>query len=874
MTRMRPSPRATAAVCALLVAAAAAVTARQDYPAPENSGSVRFVNVDLTSAFNNRGVASSAEQLSVGSFNGRGDSFAAEGFPTGVYQVYNIPYQFRNAYGDGNYDNVWCNGQNVVLPAGRYYGMKIMAAADPDWGSLSSQTPGTFVFHFDDGTTYSIDSSVAQWNNWEYMTSSEFVGPYRWTTAGKVGGPMLKDGTSLQNRTQIYSLELPIAYSSAKVVSVDVPKLVYNPVRAWHIFAATLVTSPALMTATTSIKPALFVERVQATQRWDDVEGERVQFVEVTIVNTPSTSGGTASFQGSFTVEVTSATGRTPIPVNITRLAVGSFVLVDVPIVGGDGTAESALVTVRDTTTGSILVSSNGWTYTPGLTDYDATDESLSRVQAPNWWRDAKVGVMVHWGPYSVPAFGNGHYAEWYFNALNGDQPTRNYHTTHYGQQFPYDGFFDNFTAAAFDAADWISLIENSGGRYIIPTSKHHDGFALFDTGATSNRNAINYGPKRDLLMELHDATLHTSVTFGTYFSLTEWYNPIQSPYGFGAWPGGPPQNPFTKEVVPYVGLVNVSDFIDGIQTPQMQILIEDYRTNIMWCDIGGPSRSCETLAAWYNVARARGEQVLANSRCGCLWNAFSTPEYATYPGIVQHPWETNLGLAPFSYGFDAAVPDSGYKTAKDLVPTLVDVVSKNGNFLIDFGPRADGSISQPQRDGLTGMGAWLKVNGDAIYGTRYWLAGIAQEGNWRFTTKDSAFYLISLAAPNSSYTFSSPIPVLQGDTITALADGSAVAYTLDANNKLTINPTAAQIAAGSIAWAYKITYMSQPQVTTMGGSSSITSTASAPRKVPTSATVSSGLISGAERRPRGGFVGRAVWPAVALAFATAGLFV
>lgn len=152
--------------------------------------------------------------------------------------------------------------------------------------------------------------------------------------------------------------------------------------------------------------------------------------------------------------------------------------------------------------------------------------------------------------------------------------------------------------------------------------------FALFNNGNTSNRNAINYGPNRDLFKEMYNATVDSMVKFRSYFSLTEWYNPVQGPYGFTAWPGTPPTNAFTNKTVEYTGLVNVSDFIDDIQAPQMKIVMDGYQSNFMWCDIGSPSRGCDTLAEWYNDALDNKEQpVIANLRCGCLWNGHSTPE-------------------------------------------------------------------------------------------------------------------------------------------------------------------------------------------------------------------------------------------------------
>lgn len=379
---------------------------RQDEPAPVNAGSVRYLPVNLTSAFNNRGVASSANQVQAtveGSFDGKGASFSSDGFYTGDTQIYNIPYVFRERYGDGQVDNVRCEGQNVALPAGRYYSMKVMVAADPDRLQYSAQTPGTFNFHYSDGTNHTIDASAAQWQSWLYAQNSEFVGNYSQTLNGTVGGPMLSDGSSLQNRTQIYSLELFIApsASNADVVSVDLPQ-VTEAGAAWHLFAATLISTPALSSSSngsTATSPQLFVESVQASQRWEYVDGSQVQYVEVTVVNTPAALGGDESHQRAFTVELKSPSACSTHAVKVTRLPKGNFLHLDVPITGGNGDLESASVTIKDDVTGATLVQSDGWHYRPGLVPYDYTSEaSMSRVQAAPWWSRAKLGIMIHWG--------------------------------------------------------------------------------------------------------------------------------------------------------------------------------------------------------------------------------------------------------------------------------------------------------------------------------------------------------------------------------------------------------------------------------------------------------------------------------------------
>lgn len=333
-------------------------------------------------------------------------------------------------------------------------------------------------------------------------------------------------------------------------------------------------------------------------------------------------------------------------------------------------------------------------------------------------------------------------------------------------------------------------MFADAGAQYFVITSKHHDGFALFDTGTTSNRSSLHYGPRRDLLREIFDAaaTYQPSLRRGTYFSLPEWYNPDFGPYGFdqrpaesvpgtNSWPGVPARNPYTYAVEPYTGHIPVKDFIADVMLPQMKILATDYETDIMWCDIGAANATAVFAAEWWGATRAANRQVTMNSRCGMAQAAdFDTPEYATFSSAQARKWESNMGMDPYSYGYNAATPDAAYMNASTLIRTLVDVVAKNGNLLLDIGPRADGTIVQAEVDSLREAGRWIRSHGEAIFNTTYWFvqSEVLGEGlNVRFTQTDDAFYVLFLEKPvvrGGQVRVPASLPILKGDEVSLLA--------------------------------------------------------------------------------------------------------
>lgn len=237
-----------------------------------------------------------------------------------------------------------------------------------------------------------------------------------------------------------------------------------------------------------------------------------------------------------------------------------------------------------------------------------------------------------------------------------------------------------------------MDLFEDAGAKYFVQVSKHHDGYAIFDLPSNvTQRTSVALLPYRNLLQELFDAAAQYQPQLhrATYYSLPEWFHPDYAPLGFSDWPGGNATNPYTNVTLPYTGYVHVDDYVSDLILPEMQTLAS-MGTEILWCDIGGPNLTVEFASAWFNSAAQQGKQVSTNNRCGTPGD-FDTPEYATYGSVQTRKWESNMGMDPYSYGYNRATPDDEYITPQRIVTVLIDIVSKNGNFLLDVGPQENG---------------------------------------------------------------------------------------------------------------------------------------------------------------------------------------
>lgn len=352
--------------------------------------------------------------------------------------------------------------------------------------------------------------------------------------------------------------------------------------------------------------------------------------------------------------------------------------------------------------------------YTPDWT-------SLDQRPTPDWWQEAKFGIFIHWGVYSVPAFTpKGCYAEWYQNSLLENDPDgaiKAFHQANFGERDYYD-LANDFHAELFNPDAWASLFEKSGAKYVVLTSKHHDGFCLWPSAQASRTwgrpwNAATIGPKRDLLGDLFAALRKTSVKPGLYFSLYEWYNPL--------WK------------------FDHARYAADHAMPQLYDVVQRYEPWVVWSD-GDWDTTPETwqspkFLAWlYNESAVR-DRVVVNDRWGngtrFKHGGIYTPEYQPDLDFDNHDWEESRGMGA-SYGYNRNEDAWDYNSAQSLVLHLVDKVSRGGNFLLDIGPDAHGQIPPIMQERLLEIGAWLKINGEAIYGTQRW----RNESQWTATGK------------------------------------------------------------------------------------------------------------------------------------------
>jgi len=351
--------------------------------------------------------------------------------------------------------------------------------------------------------------------------------------------------------------------------------------------------------------------------------------------------------------------------------------------------------------------------------------ESLDKRPTPQWFQDARFGISIHWGLYSVPAWApKGQHAADYWNSIEKKEgETWKRHVKAYGKNFEYKQFAPKFEAKEFNPGEWADLFTRSGARYVVLSAKGPDGYCLWPSAQSPNWNSMDVGPKRDLLGDLTKSVRKAGLKMGISYSLCDWHDPLYRS--------------------------DAKRYVEERMIPQFKDVVQRYTPSVVFVDDESehPDKTwkSEELLAWLFDESPCRDEVAVNDRLGkdCrgrhggYWTSESGGAGETMSS--EHMWEENQPIGR-SFGLNRNEGPGDYKTTRDLIRLLVNCVSGGGNLLLDIGPDADGTIPQNMKDRLLEMGAWLKANGESIYGAT---AGPLQKLSWgRTTAKPGKIFL------------------------------------------------------------------------------------------------------------------------------------
>ncbi|MBE1161073.1 alpha-L-fucosidase [Dyella sp. 7MK23] len=475
--------------------------------------------------------------------------------------------------------------------------------------------------------------------------------------------------------------------------------------------------------------------------------------------------------------------------------------------------------------------------------------QRLTGYTTPEWYRDAKFGIFIHWGVYSVAAYKGewyprhayertGEYADYYQHqiATYGPMP-----------QVGYKDLIPRFKAEHFDPNAWAALFREAGARYVVPVAEHHDGFAMYNS-RLSDWTAVKMGPHRDVIGELAKAVRAQGMKLGlsSHRAEHDWFyeygrtfnSDVNDPRYAALYGPAHPSVSNKGEDGQEVDWTFVSDAYLNDWLARSSEIVQDYHPDLMYFDwwVGQPrfrQALAEFAAFYYNQAAARGQGVVLNYKLNDMRPGTGTMniERGQAADIRPQPWQTETSISPDSWGY--AEGDT-YKSPDEIVQLLADVVSKNGNLLLNIGPKADGTIPSEAQGILHAIGQWMHANGEAIYSTRPWqrfgegptqvVAGTMQDtktkpytaDDFRFTTKDNHLYAIEMAWPASGHAqIHSITPSMKVSAVTLLATGKTLAFEQRADG---LHLTLPAQPAGVHVYAYRIDMPTNPSHTTEEG--------------------------------------------------------
>ncbi|KAF2884219.1 hypothetical protein ILUMI_21954 [Ignelater luminosus] len=345
---------------------------------------------------------------------------------------------------------------------------------------------------------------------------------------------------------------------------------------------------------------------------------------------------------------------------------------------------------------------------------YESVWESLDTRSIPLWYDGAKIGIFVHWGVYSVPAYGGGKYTNsewfWYYWKKEKNPEHVKFMKENYLSTFSYTEFAHNFKAELFDPKAWAELFEKSGAKYVVLTSKHHDGYTLWPSMYSFNWNSKHIGPRKDLVDESRQ---------------------------------------FKSDM-----------YVLNKMLPEMYEIVKKYLPEILWVDgdwVANNSyfKATEFLGWLYNDSPVK-DTVVVNDRWGtgtrCTHGDFFTCTNKFNPGeLLPFKWENAISIDKHSWGYRRVADSTDYYTTTELVVIMVETVSCGGNVLINVGPTSDGRIEPIVEERLLELGRWLSINGEAIYNSIPWKYQNDTIGETWYTAGDSAVYAITLTWPSGN---------------------------------------------------------------------------------------------------------------------------
>ncbi|XP_027891539.1 tissue alpha-L-fucosidase [Xiphophorus couchianus] len=374
----------------------------------------------------------------------------------------------------------------------------------------------------------------------------------------------------------------------------------------------------------------------------------------------------------------------------------------------------------------------------PAAARYTANWTSLDARPLPSWYDEAKVGIFVHWGVFSVPGFAS----EWFWWHWQGQQPPDpkcvSYMSENYPPGFSYPDFAPQFHAQFFNPEEWADIFKASGAKYVVLTSKHHEGFTNWGSPYSWNWNSVDNGPKRDLVEDLGDAVRNRSLHYGLYNSLYEWFNPLYLE---------DKKNGFKTQ-----------QFVMRKLLPELYNIVVRYRPEVIWSDGDWEApdtywNSTQFLAWLYNDSPVK-DTVVTNDRWGqgtaCKHGGFYNCQDKYTPGqLPKHKWEKCTSVDTLSWGYRRNMKLKELMDLPAIIDDLVSTVALGGNYLLNVGPTADGTVPSVFEERLRGVGAWLETNGEAIYATKPWRVQM-ENGTvpvW-YTSKGATVYAIITAKP------------------------------------------------------------------------------------------------------------------------------